>query len=324
MKERKPLKSKFLLSFLIALLVFSSAYLWVWNKLEGGTSSAQAIEEEHGIEEVDNIEQGNKVQQINLDEVFFLLVGIDTNDVKNIKVDKSGATGIRSDTMILCKANFKDGSIKMMSLPRDSRVPVNGKLDKLNHSHSYGGMKLLMKTVRDFTNLDVDYYVRVDYRAVEELVDAIGGVTVDVPKRMYKEDTTKGQEYLIDFQPGVQKLDGKDSILFLRYRDYKDGDIDRVKMQQYFLTEMIKQTLEPRNILKLPKILDVYSKFVDTNLPTNVIYSGVGLAGKLDKENIVTTTLPGEFLNLETSYWKVYEPGAKQVIEEYFGEYLMD
>ncbi len=318
------MKSKFLLSFLIALLVFSSAYLWVWNKLEGTTSSVQAIEEEHGIDQVENIEKGNTIEQINVDEVFFLLVGIDTEDVKEIKVDKTGATGIRSDTMILCKVNFKDGSIKMMSLPRDSRVPVKGNLDKLNHAHSYGGMKLLMKTVRDFTNLDVDYYVRVDYRAVEQLVNAIGGVTVDVPKRMYKEDTTKGKEYLIDFQPGVQKLDGEKSILFLRYRDYTDGDIDRVKMQQYFLTEMIKQTLEPRNILKLPKILDVYSKFVDTNLPTNIIYSGVGLAGKLDKENIETTTLPGDFLDLETSYWKVYEAGAKKVIEEYFGEYLMD
>ncbi|NLW42357.1 MAG: LCP family protein [Tissierellia bacterium] len=319
------MKSKFLLSFLIALLVFSSAYLWVWNKLEGTTSSVQAIEEEHGIEQVENIEEGNTVKQINVDEVFFLLVGVDTSDVNKIKVDKHGATGIRSDTMILCKVNFKDGSIRMMSLPRDSRVPIKGGLDKLTHAHSYGGMKLLMKTVRDFTNLDIDYYVRVDYKAVENLVDAIGGVTVDIPMRMYKEDTTKGNGYLIDFQPGVQKLDGKDSILFLRFRDYKDGDIERVKTQQYFLTEMIKQTLEPRNILRLPKILDVYSKFIDTNLPTNIIYSGVGLAGKLDKENIMTTTLQGEFLDLDgVSYWKVYDSGAKKDIEEYFGEYLMD
>ncbi|NLD16122.1 MAG: LCP family protein [Tissierellia bacterium] len=318
------MKSKFLLSFLIALLVFSSAYLWVWNKLEGTTSTVQIIEEEHGIEQVENIEEGNKIERLNVDEVFFLLVGVDTGDINKIKVDKHGATNIRSDTMILCKVNFKDGSIRMMSLPRDSRVPINGSLDKLTHAHSYGGMKLLMKTVRDFTKLDVDYYVRVDYRAVENLVDAIGGVTVDIPTKMYKIDTTKGMEYLIDFKPGVQKLDGKNSVLFLRYRSYTDGDIDRVKMQQYFLTEMIKQTLEPKNILKLPKILDVYSKYVDTNLPTNIIYAGVGLAGKLDKENIETTTLPGEFLDLETSYWKVYDKGAKEVYQEYFGEYLMD
>lgn len=318
------MKSKFLLSFLIALLVFSSAYLWVWNKLEGSTSAVQALEAEQGVEEIDNIEEGNTVKQIKLDEVFFLLVGVDTSDVTKVKVDKYGGTGIRSDTMILCKVNFNDGSIRMMSLPRDSRVPIKGSLDKLNHAHSYGGMKLLMKTIRDFTNLDVDYYVRVDYRAVKNLVDAIGGVTVDIPKRMYKIDTTKGHEYLIDFEPGVQKLDGENSILFLRYRDYTDGDIDRVKMQQYFLTEMIKQTLEPRNILRLPKILDVYSKYVDTNLPKNIIYSGISMAGKLDKENIETTTLPGEFLELESSYWKVYKAGAEKVIEEYFGDYLMD
>ncbi|MDO5028458.1 MAG: LCP family protein [Bacillota bacterium] len=323
------MKGKFFVSFLIGLIIFSSAYMWVWSKIGGGFSEVQAIEEQQGIEQVDNIEEGNEVKQVNIDEIFFLLVGVDTTDVKNIKTSASGQTGIRSDTMILCRVNFNDGSIKMMSLPRDSRVPVKGALDKLNHSHSYGGMNLLMKTVRDFTNLDVDYYVRVDYKAVEKLVDAIGGVEVDIKQRMYKKDTTAGKGYLIDFQPGVQKLSGDQAILFLRYRDYKDGDVDRTKVQQYFLTEMIKQTLEPRNILKLPKILDVYANYVDTNMDPAMIYSAVASAGKLNKENIETTTLPGEFLELyvndvKVSYWKVYEKSSRQEFERLFEPYLMD
>lgn len=319
------MKRKFFLSFLVALVIFSGAYFWVWNKLDSGNlSEIQAAEEEAGVEQVENIEKGNEIERVNIDEVLFLLVGVDTSDVNKIEVKKDGSTGIRSDTMILCRVNFQDGSIKMMSLPRDSRVPVRGYLDKLNHAHSYGGMKLLMKTVRDFTNLDVDYYVRVDYRAVEKLVDAIGGVELEITRPMEYHDTTKGNELHISFQPGVQTLDGEDAIRFLRFRRYPDGDIDRVKAQQYFLTEMIKQTLEPRNILKLPKILDVYSKYIDTNMGADLVYSGISMAGKLDKENIESTTLPGEFLELdEISYWKVYEPGMKKEIEEYFGDYLM-
>ncbi|WP_054251793.1 LCP family protein [Neofamilia massiliensis] len=323
------MKGKFFVSFLIGLVIFSSAYMWVWSKIGGGFSEVQALEEEAGVEQVENIEEGNEIKQANIDEVFFLLVGVDTSDVKNIEVSASGQTGIRSDTMILCRVNYNDGSIKMMSLPRDSRVPVKGALDKLGHAHSYGGMKLLMKTVRDFTNLDVDYYVRVDYKAVEKLVDAIGGVEVDIKQRMYKQDTTKGKEYLIDFQPGVQKLSGDQAILFLRYRNYKDGDVDRTKVQQYFLTEMIKQTLEPKNILKLPQILNVYSNFVDTNMDPAMIYSGVAMAGKLDRNNIETTTMPGEFLELypdgnKVSYWKPYENQAHDEFERLFGPYLMD
>lgn len=319
------MKRKFFLSFLVALVIFSGAYFWVWNKLDSGNlSEIQAAEEEAGVEQVENIEKGNEIERVNIDEVLFLLVGVDTSDVNKIEVKKDGSTGIRSDTMILCRVNFQDGSIKMMSLPRDSRVHVRGYLDKLNHAHSYGGMKLLMKTVRDFTNLDVDYYVRVDYRAVEKLVDAIGGVELEITRPMEYHDTTKGNELHISFQPGVQTLDGEDAIRFLRFRRYPDGDIDRVKAQQYFLTEMIKQTLEPRNILKLPKILDVYSKYIDTNMGADLVYSGISMAGKLDKENIESTTLPGEFLELdEISYWKVYEPGMKKEIEEYFGDYLM-
>lgn len=317
------MKSKFFLSFLIALVVFAGAYLWVWNQLEGGFTAVQALEKEAGVEQVENIEEGNEIKQINLDEVFFLLVGVDTSDVNSIRIGEDGQTGIRSDTMILCRVNFNDGSIKMMSLPRDSRVPVRGNLDKLTHAHSYGGMRLLMQTVRDFTDLDVDYYVRVDYRAVEKIVDAIGGVELEIPQRMQYHDTTAGNELHVDFQPGLQKLDGQDAIRFLRFRSYSDGDIDRVKMQQYFLTEMIKQTLTPRNILRLPQLLNVYSSYIDTNMESNMVYSGVTMAGNLNTELIETTTLPGEFLDLDTRYWQVYEPGAKEVIKEYFGDYLM-
>jgi LCP family protein required for cell wall assembly len=321
------MKRKFLASFLIALVIFSLMYGWVWSKLIGNVSALQKIEEESGVDKVDNIVEGNEIKQQDLDEVLFLLVGVDINDVTKIKVGKNGGTGYRSDTMMICKVNFKDGSIRILSMPRDSKVPINGKLDKLGHAHSYGGMKLLMKTMREVTNLDLDYYVRVDYSSVREIVDAIGGVEIDVPVRMYKVDTTKGKEYKIDLQPGVQVLDGNGAMSFLRFRSYKTGDVERTKMQQYFLTELIKQVIQPKNVLKLPKLLDVYSKHIDTNMDPSIIYSGLSLAGNLDGDNIVTSTLPGEGYTDESdglSYFRIYKNDAKAVIEDYFGNYLMD
>lgn len=295
-------------------------------KISGNRSEVQAIEANFNISSVENIEEGNVIKQVNLDEVLFLLVGVDTKDVSEIQVGKDEATGIRSDTMMLCKVNFKDGSIKIMSLPRDSRLKVKGSLDKLNHAHSYGGMKLLMKTVREFTNLDVDYYVRVDYGAVKALVNAIGGVDVEITQKMKYHDTTKGMELHIDFEPGMQRLDGDDAIRFLRFRSYKRGDEDRVVAQQYFLTQMIKQVLEPKNILSLPKMFDAYLKYIDTNMDPKIIYQGISLAGKLDSENIETMTIPGYGATRKEdgiSYYFVDAKGTKAMIEEHFSEYLM-
>lgn len=296
-------------------------------KISGNRSEVQAIEANYNVSTVDNIEEGNVIKQVNLDEVLFLLVGVDTKDVTGITEGKDGSTGIRSDTMMLCKVNFKDGSIKIMSLPRDSRVKVKGDLDKLNHAHSYGGMKLLMKTVRDFTNLDLDYYVRVDYRAVKAIVDAIGGVEVDIERNMEYHDTTKGNELHISFKPGVQTLDGEDAIRFLRFRSYHDGDVDRIAAQQYFMTQMIKQILEPKNVLSLPKLFDAYLKYIDTNMDPKIIYQGISLAGNLDSEKLETMTIPGyggTYKGDGLSYYFVDKDGTKTMIKDNFSEYLMN
>ena len=317
------MKRKFIISFLVSLLVFGAGYGYIYHKLTNTQTVLEEWESDIGTAPVEEIEDGNEVSQLHDNEILFLMVGVDTADISRDIQQSSEATGVRSDTMMLVKVNFSDGSVKMMSLPRDSRVPVKGRLDKLNHAHSYGGMRLLMQTVRDFTNLDVDFYVRVDYSSVESIVDAIGGVDVTIDHYMKYND---GAGLNIDFSPGDYTLDGKGAIEFLRYRSYPRGDVDRVENQQYFMTELIKQTLTPRNILKLPKLFNVYVNNVDTNIRPNVVARGISLANKLDSEKIVTCTLPGEGRTLDDglSYFIIYENQAKEEIEEIFGDYLME
>ena len=90
-------------------------------------------------------------------EYLILLVGVDKTS-GDVNEDFS-----RTDTIMLLRANTKDGTIKLMSVPRDSRVKIRDKFDKINHAHAFGGIELTMQTLRDFLGLDIDYYVQVNY-----------------------------------------------------------------------------------------------------------------------------------------------------------------
>ena len=191
--------------------------------------------------------------------------------------------------------------------------------------YSYGGPYLAMKTVKDFLNIDLQYYVTVDYLAVKKIVEAIGGVEIDIPKRMHYSDLADKPPLLIDFQPGLQILDGDDSIRFLRYRPKKEGDLGRVENQKLFMKEFIKQTLKPKNITRLPKMIKTYYDYVDTNIPMNAILKGIGTANKIDMENMKTATLPGEGEYIgHISYFIYDEEETKQLVQEMFGDFLLN
>jgi LCP family protein required for cell wall assembly len=247
-------------------------------------------------------------------------MGVDAEDVKNSK-------GTRTDTMMLTKINFDTGKIDMLSIPRDTRVLVKGKEDKVNHAHAYGGPSLSMDSVQDFLNLDIDYYVKVDYKVVMGIVDAIGGVEIDVPFNMKYRDDTPGFPLLdINLKKGLQILDGKDAHDFLRYRKgYPEGDLGRIKAQQYFMKELIKQTLKPKNLLKLPKLAETYFENVETNIPWTVMLKGVASAKKINVDEMVTATVPGENQRIGgLDYLVYYREETKQIVLDMFGDYLIN
>lgn len=250
-----------------------------------------------------------------------LLMGID-NDGPDANASITQEKGRRTDTMMLAKANFDTGQIEILSIPRDTRVLVNGKEDKINHAHSYGGPELAMKTVEDFLGIDIDYYVKVDFAGVRQIVDAIGGVTVDIPRRMYYHDPTAKPPLKIDLQPGVQTLDGNKAHDYLRFRSYPDGDIGRVHAQQYFMKELAKQVLQPSNILNIDKLIKTYYDYVDTNISMSTMLKyGLG-ANKLDVDNLRTEMVPGTPKTIGgVSYWVYDMVETATLVEEMFGEY---
>lgn len=307
------MKKKFFITFLISFICFSLIFLGFGENIFIRDKSTIAVDEEGNI-----IENDNLIEQKVKNEILFLMMGVDAKDVKKSK-------GTRTDTLMLFKVNLDDGNVSLLSVPRDTRVPVRGKEDKINHAHSFGGVDLTMQTMRDFLNLDIDYYVKVDYKAVKEIVNAIGGVYIDVPQKMRYRDPDSNPPLNINIDKGPQTLNGDMAHDFLRYRSYPDGDEGRVKAQQMFMKEMIKQTLQLKNIPKLPKLINTYFDYVETNIPKTLMLKSVASANKIDLENIVTNTIPGEGKYIGPISYYVYDgEGTELLVEEMFGDYLLE
>lgn len=309
------MKKKFLLSFIISSIAFSLIFTGLGKGFFTDNNSLASI----GGEKDDDIEDEgeNKSKPKIKNEILFLMMGVDAKDVKKSK-------GTRTDTLMLFKANFETGETSLLSLPRDTRVLVKGKEDKINHAHAYGGANLTMRTVREFIDIDLDYYVKVDYRAVKGIVDAIGGVEIDVPINMVYRDPTADPPLSINLKKGLQDLDGNQAHDFLRFRSgYPDGDLGRVKAQQYFMKELMKQTLTPKNIFKLPKLIETYFDYVETNIPMSVMLKGAASANKMDVENMKTNTIPGHNKRIGGLDYLIYNREETDIIiQEMFGDYL--
>lgn len=308
------MKKRFILTFILSLVAFTILYSTLWYKVFDKETVA-APGDDTDIVDDDGLD--DKYESPIDNEIVFLMMGVDAKDVKKSK-------GTRTDTLMLFKVNFDSGNIDILSLPRDTRVLVKGKEDKLNHAHAYGGPSLTIRTVEDFLGIDLNYYVKVDYKAVKSIVEAIGGVEIDVPQRMRYNDPTADPPLKINLQPGIQTLDGDLAHDFLRFRSYPEGDLGRIKAQQYFMKELIKQTLQPKNILKLPALIETYFDYVETNIPMKSVLKGIGAAKNMDTENMTTTTITGTNKRIGGLDYLIYDVEAKEaIVQEMFGDYLL-
>ncbi len=236
-----------------------------------------------------------------------LVIGTDTRNGEEIA---------RADTIMLCSVDTEKNLISILSIPRDTRVNIPGHgYDKINSSTIYGGPSMAMKTVSNLLGIRINKYAMIDYKGFKNLVDALGGVTMNVEQRMYHYDPDDGGAYTIDLYPGVQKLDGNKALQFVRYRSYALGDIQRAEQQQKFLTALIKEVLQPSTVVKLPSIVLSTYKDVKTNLSLNEIRKLAVAAKNMTDSTVQTQTLPGKFLNYNgISYWEADPVQTRYVV----------
>ena len=187
--------------------------------------------------------------------VYVLMMGVD---------ERPGDPG-RSDTMLLVRVG--GGPIRVLSLPRDTRVMLEGVGEaKLNAAYAWGGPELAMRTVSDLLGLPVEYYVKVNLAGFRKLVDLIGGVPMHIEAPMRYVDPY--ENLAIDLQPGHQVLDGRRAEQYVRFRNDAAGDdLSRIRRQQQFLQAAARRALQPANLPRLPALLRTAAEHVETNLP---------------------------------------------------------
>ncbi len=234
-----------------------------------------------------------------------LLLGMDA---------RPGEKEARTDSIIVVSIDRDTKKIAMVSVPRDTLVEIPGHgPNKINSANALGGAELAKKTVESLLGVEIPYYVKTNFEGFKEIVDTLGGVDIEVEKRMYYPAEN------INLRPGMQRLNGTDALGYVRFRHDALGDISRAERQQKFLTALAKEMLRARTIIKLPKLIPQLMDAVETNLKMGDAIFLARVASKLNPDNIVTATLPGTFYNYKgISYWKADEDKAKVVLNDLF------
>ena len=234
-----------------------------------------------------------------------LLVAKDKTTVMIMGVDERVDDVGRSDTLMLATVDPKKKSASLLSIPRDTRVHVPGYgYDKINVAYSLGGHELTQDTVEEFLDTPVEHYVLIKVPAFKRIIDAIGGVDIDVEKRMYYVDEWDDDGGLvIDLYPGPQHMDGAAAITYVRYRD-EDGDIGRIERQQKFMKAVMDKVMSPSIIPRLPSIIREVMGSVETDLSFRQCLELAGALKEAQSNGLNTKMVAGRPVYIdEISYW---------------------
>lgn len=226
------------------------------------------------------------------DVVNILVLGLDIGDV-----DNQGNESIkRTDTMLLISYNPSNKNTTIVSIPRDTLINENGSRYKINAAYPMGGDLKVVSVVEELLPVDINYLVKIDYEAFRGIIDAIGGVEMDIEQDMFYDDD--GQNLHINFKKGTTVLlDGKKAEEFFRWRKNNDGtglatgDLGRIENQHKLINKVIDKLKSPTTIFKANKILNCVAENIDTNMPGSTMIK-YGL--KIMSSETKITTLQGE------------------------------
>ena len=312
-KRKKKKWKKVILIILLILIIAGGVLAYRVHQNGGGLTGILATAVGHNEETLKE-----------LDEFRCLILGIST--------DEEGA--LLTDTIMVASYNPNTQKATLLSIPRDTYTGKNPSkataYQKINSIYSRNkDPNEVLDAVNDITNLGLQYYAIVKTEGFIKLVDAIGGVTFNVPIDMDYDDTS--QDLHIHLKAGEQVLDGDKAEQLVRFRhnndgtsypeEYGDNDLGRMRTQREFIMEVIKQTAKVENIFKIGEILDVAEENVITNIDFNAIKDYIPYAVEFNTENLLTATLPGVSTNKNDAGTWVYihdEEETATLIQELF------
>jgi LCP family protein required for cell wall assembly len=270
----------------------------------------------HSLESLGNL-------PVNLDHpINILILGIDNSGHPHSGSFKpSEALSGNSDTMLLVRLVPATHQINVLSIPRDTQVQLPGVgTDKINDANVRGGVTLAAQSVSQVAaGAQIDRYIRLDIESFIHLVDALGGVEVNVPRAMDYVDHT--QKLSIHFSPGKQKLNGQHLEEYIRFRHDEWGDIGRVQRQQDVMKAILRELLKPATVTKAPQLMQVAQTDLDTDLSVGEMVAILRFVVASNSHRTNFVMLPGRFSRPEEytlSYWIQDTRATVALLSKYF------
>lgn len=263
-------KSKMILLIIVVVLLFGALYgVRLYNDYKVFLEKISIIEkeEEPKIDEEEPSETKEIITEIVKEDPFALIVaGISLR--KNL-----GDLGL-PDVIMLALVDPDKGKVSLISIPRDTYVDIPGYgYDKINSTYGKGGMDLLVQTAEQWLEIDIKGYASLNFEGFVDLVDLLGGIEVEVDRKMEYDDPVDGTSIRLD--PGLQHLDGKNTLDFVRFRKSNDGnhssDYERMERQQQAVYALYKKALSLKTFTKIKLMMDIMGDNVKTSLTPSEI-----------------------------------------------------
>lgn len=299
----------------IDAILMPSNYVAIYENMEGYENIATETVIVHEYSELMENQDVTITSSKDFSEpLTFLIMGVDSESN-----GLNANAAFNGDTLMVASINPKTLDVILLSIPRDTYVPIscnNNKYSKINSAAAYG-TNCVISTVSNLLEIEIDYFAKINFKGVVELVDALGGVEVDVQKPDY--NSYNGQNYggkmceqnsdrqfgdkLVCVEPGLQVLNGEEALAYARNRHlYIRGDLDRVVHQQQIVEAIAKKLLNFSTLTDFQEILTAISNNISTNMETKQILSGYQVM-----KNMASKALAGEeFINMNKAYLETY------------------
>lgn len=224
----------------------------------------------------------------------------------------------RADTIFVLGVNPGKERISMLSIPRDTRVLINGRARKINEILPRYGEAVLRSLIEDLMQIQLSRFVKVDFQGFINIIDILGGLEIDIDKPMHYDDNW-GKLH-IHFDKGLQTLDGQQALNYVRFRADAAADLGRIKRQQKFIRVLVEKVMTPATFVKLPQIAAQAFEHIQTDFSLQEIFA-LFRGFKSYKASFRTSSLPGEARYVDKiSYFLPYRDRAIELGNSQFSD----
>ncbi|MDF2858631.1 MAG: LytR family transcriptional regulator [Neobacillus sp.] len=309
-KRRKKLWLWIMTPILIILISVSVYATYLYNKAEIVMNDSYTPIER-------NTARAAEVD-VEMENTSILFIGVDDSSERNFS-DSS-----RTDALLLATFNKNQKSVKLLSIPRDSYVHIPEKdiYTKINHAHAYGGVKLTLDTVEELLDIPIDYYVKMNFNAFIDVIDALDGIKVEVPYT-FSEQNSNDQAGAITLKEGLQTLDGEEALALARTRKM-DSDIKRGERQQEIFKAVLSKAISVQSIGKYSDVIEAVGKNMTTDLSFNQMKSFISYLQTGSGINMESLSLAGGDSYINNIYYYQLDEASLELTQETLKDHLSD